>query len=370
LGLWKQGLLQDPALDYLGKVELIDFGIPLADIQAILGVEPAVQRITSQRAIAQLPLPRPLTAHKYTNGHLLLICGSRRYAGAALLTGLGARASGVGMVSIAVPQSLKPMVVAQLPEALVIECPETESGAILYLPEEVDLNRYSAIACGPGLTPEAKPVVRSALSSALPLVLDADGLNILAKWGAIAMLNSRQATTILTPHLGEFKRLFPPLVDQLDCRVTAVRQAAAATEAIVLLKGARVAIADHQTVWINPRSTPALARGGSGDILTGLIGGLIAQKISPPSPPAPLPPAPCSSASSPTPAPLPPAPCSPASSPSPLSPSIQAAAWWHSQAGILAAQERTELGVDAYTLSQYLIPALAGYCRRQEAKRL
>ena len=96
--------------------------------------------------------------------------------------------------------------------------------------------------------------------------------------------------------------------------------------AVVLLKGARTAVANPSgSVWINPESTPALARGGSGDVLTGLMGGLVAQATS------------CHR---------------------PLEDVVATAAWWHSQAGMLAAQERTELGVDAFTLTQYLLPVL------------
>ena len=103
LGLWKQGLLQEQALPYIGKAELIDFDIPLADIHAVIGNIPQIKRITKTTALSTLPLPRPLITHKYKQGHLLLICGSQRYAGGAILTGLGARASGIGMLSIAVP---------------------------------------------------------------------------------------------------------------------------------------------------------------------------------------------------------------------------------------------------------------------------
>ncbi len=109
LGLWKQAFLQDQALDYIGEAELIDFDIPLADIHAILGESPNIQRITPNHAIAYLPLPRPPATYKYKLGHLLIICGSRTYTGAAILTGLAARASGVGMLSIAVPESIKPL---------------------------------------------------------------------------------------------------------------------------------------------------------------------------------------------------------------------------------------------------------------------
>lgn len=327
LGLWKLGLLQDKALDYVGNAELIDFDITIADIQAELN-NVLIQRITTQSALAQLPIPRPPVTHKYQQGHLLLICGSRRYTGGAILTGLGARASGVGMLSIAVPESIKPLLSAQLPEALIIGCPETATGAIaqLQLPENTNLRSFDAIACGPGLTVDAQPIIQQVLACTSPLVLDADGLNILAQMQTIPTLSPRQAPTVLTPHTGEFKRLFPDVVDPIQDRIGAVRDAAQQSGAIVLLKGARTAIADsNSSIWINPESTPALARGGSGDVLTGLLGGLIAQAKS---------------------------------QQIPLAEIVATAAWWHSQAGILAAKERTELGVDAFTLSHYLIPVL------------
>jgi len=326
LGLWKQGLLQDQALEYVGTAELIDFDIPVADIQAVLEA-PKVKRVTNDLAIATLPLTRPPVTHKYKQGHLLIVCGSRRYTGGALLTALGARASGVGMLSIAVPESIKSLLNAQLPEALVVGCPETDNGAIaqLNLPEGTDLRTFQAIACGPGLTLEATPIIQGVLNSDCPLVLDADGLNILAILGT-QKLSRRTLPTVLTPHAGEFKRLFPDAPSPMQDRISAVRQAAQTSKAVVLLKGARTAIANPWGhVWIVPESTPALARGGSGDVLTGLLGGLLAQAtaqyIS-------------------------------------VDAIVATAAWWHSQAGILAERERTQMGVDAFTLTQYLIPVL------------
>jgi NAD(P)H-hydrate epimerase len=230
------------------------------------------------------------------------------------------------MLSIAVPETLKPLLVSQLPEALIIGCPETNEGAIAQLPDVVDLSDYSAIACGPGLTLEAKPVVQGVLEAECPLVLDADALNSLAELRTIPTLLKRQAPTVLTPHAGEFKRLFPDSAAQLPDRVSAVRKASQLSKAVVLLKGARTAIAHPGgSVWLIPESTPALARGGSGDVLTGLLGGLVAQE---------------------------------ALREQPLEATVAVAAWWHAQAGILAAEERTELGVDAYTLTQYLIPVV------------
>ena len=165
LGLWKLAFLQDQALEYIGTAELIDFDIPLADIQAVLGV-PQIRRITRSAVIATLPLPRPAVTHKYKEGHLLLICGSHRYSGGAILSALGARASGVGMLSVAVPESIKLLLGSHLPEALIVGCPETQSGAIskLQLPEGTDLSSFDAIACGPGLTRDATPIVETGVS--------------------------------------------------------------------------------------------------------------------------------------------------------------------------------------------------------------
>ncbi|BAY20705.1 carbohydrate kinase, YjeF related protein [Calothrix sp. NIES-2100] len=329
LGLWKLAFLQDQALDYLGNAELIDFDIPVADVEAVLKDTPRFTRITTGKAIANLPLPRPPVTHKYKEGHLLLICGSHRYAGGAILTALGARASGVGMLSIAVPEYLKPILVSHLPEALVIGCPETETGAIaqLQLPEKTDLSSFDAIAIGPGLTTDSTPIVQQVIASERPLLLDADALNILAQMGTIPTLQKRQAPTILTPHEGEFKRLFPNIPHIHQDRVKAVQEAALQSGAIVLLKGARTVIANSQgSLWLNPKSTPALARGGSGDVLTGLLGGLLAQAIK---------------------------------KQLPIEDIVATASWWHSQAGIIAAQERTELGVDAFTLTQYLMKAIS-----------
>ena len=333
LGLWKMAFLQDGALEYIGTSELIDFDIPIADIAAILGDSPAIQRITKQSAIEHLPLPRSPISHKYTNGHLLIIAGSRRYSGAAILAALGARASGVGMLSIAVPESIKPMLSSQLPEALVIGCPETHSGAIRELPVAIDLSSYDAIAVGPGLTLEAAIAVESVLECDRPLVLDADGLNILAQLGTVPILSERSALTIITPHPGEFKRLFPEWADEMGDRIAATQAAAQLCGATVLLKGARVCISwqdegGSTVTYVNPESTPALARGGSGDVLTGLLGGLLASAIARKSPPESV---------------------------------AATAVWWHAQAGIAAAKERTELGVDAFTLTQYLIPALRDF---------
>ncbi|NEQ41827.1 MAG: NAD(P)H-hydrate dehydratase [Okeania sp. SIO3I5] len=324
LGLWKQAFLQDQALEYIGTSELIDFDIPLADITAILGEFPTIERITKTSVRENLPLPFPPTTYKYKNGNLLLITGSHPYTGAAILTGLAARATGVGMLSIAVPESIKNILNSHLPEALIIGCPETETGAIKQLPENIDLSKFETIACGPGLTTEPTSIIEKILSVNSPLVLDADALNICGNLADNSLVNQRQAPTIITPHLGEFKRLFPHLTNQLNNRILTAQKSAENSNLIVVFKGAKTIIANSQKISINPESTPALARGGSGDVLTGLVGGLLAitsTKITP-------------------------------------FEAVKTAVLWHAQAAILAAKERTELGVDAFTLTQYLIPAI------------
>ncbi|WP_448561095.1 NAD(P)H-hydrate dehydratase [Trichothermofontia sp.] len=329
LGLWKRGLLQETALAYAGQMELIDFGIPLAAVTAVLGTAPPLRRLTAATAIAHLPLQRPATTHKYKQGHLLLIAGSERYQGAALLAGLGARASGVGMLSIAVPQHLKPFFVNQLPDALILGCPETETGAIAQLPADLDLATacpHSAIAIGPGLTIVPSLLAQVYAVAPCPLLLDADGLNWLATQAGASQCHERPAPTILTPHAGEFRRLFPTLVTANIDGISQAERAAQVSGAIVVRKGARTIIATPDgTCWVNPNSTPALARGGSGDVLTGLLGGLLAQA---------------------------------AMTGENLGEAIAAGVWWHSQAACLAAADRTVLGVDAQTLSAYLLPAL------------
>jgi ADP-dependent NAD(P)H-hydrate dehydratase / NAD(P)H-hydrate epimerase len=317
LGLWKGAFAQEQALPYIGQAELLGFDIPWADIQAVVGKPIPIQMMTSQEAAGYLPRHRSVMTHKYQQGHLLLVVGSWQYAGAAILAGLGAQATGVGLLSIAVPHYLKLSLLHHLPDALIIGCQETTNGTIRHLPD-LDWSKYTAIAGGCGLTTEPIGVIDSLLEQNLPLVLDADGLNILAQL-PIDRWQHRLAPTIITPHAGEWQRLFPLPTN----RLVEVQQQAAQTKTIILSKGARTIISDGDRTWVINNGSPALARGGSGDVLTGLIGGLVAAVTE-----------------------------------TSLLDTVASANWWHAAAGSLAAQERGLAGVDALTLTKYLIPAI------------
>jgi ADP-dependent NAD(P)H-hydrate dehydratase / NAD(P)H-hydrate epimerase len=328
LGLWKLGLVQEVALEWVGQTELIDFDIPEPLIESVLGSPPPIQRLVAEQVLRTLPLKRDRMTHKYRQGHILLVGGSRRYAGSIILSALGAQASGVGMLSIAVPASLKLWVVAKIPAAIVIDCAETPEGAIAELPQNLDLGRFDAIAYGPGATVETSKVLETLLTSDRPLILDADGLNLLAALG-VERLRSRSALTVLTPHAGEFRRLFPHLAQLAP--LEAARRAAQDYGIVMVHKGACTAIAAPDTqLRVNTDSTPALARGGSGDVLTGLTTGLLAQGRGQ------------------------------------SLEAVTSAVWWHSQAGIWAARQHTVLGVNAETLAESLLPALADCLARSD----
>ncbi|MGF1459189.1 MAG: NAD(P)H-hydrate dehydratase [Leptolyngbyaceae cyanobacterium] len=329
LGLWKQGLLQDQAQPWIGQLHLIDFDIPAASLETVLSAAVTPRCITDTAAIARLPLPRSPVAHKYKVGHALLIVGSRQYGGAALLAGQGAIASGVGMLTLIVPESLRLTLLSHMPEALILGAEETATGAIATLPQTVALADYDVVACGPGLTLEAAPVIHQVLQSQRPAIFDADGLNIIAQDNPQALLRQRQGTTLLTPHPGEFRRLFPDHLSVAATPSVAASAAAQTTGCTIVLKGAMstVAHADGQ-VWINAASSPALARGGSGDVLTGLVAGLAAQ-LCLPDPAADL-----------------------------LTAAI-AAVWWHAQTGQHLANVATELGCPASQLAATLPFVLA-----------
>jgi len=327
LGLWKRGLWQEAALPWVGRLRRIEFGIPP---WAYPEVE--VPRLLL-RPWQHFPADPPLDTHKYRQGSLLGVAGSAAYAGAAVLAGLGSRASGVGMVTMAAPAELKGVIHSALPEVLVYAWEGIPSlpPVAVRVSGTKSLKPFQAVAVGPGLGETRLPLLELLLRdwAGIPWVIDADGLNALAEMG-VERLPENGIQAILTPHLGEFRRLFPGI--PLGDRIEAAQRAAAQSGAVVVLKGARTVIASPTgECWVNPESTPALARGGSGDVLTGLIGGLVARRRA--------------QAGQPLDAPA-------------LLSCACAGVWWHAQAAIQLARERGLTGVDPAHLAEHLPKAL------------
>lgn len=223
---------------------------------------------------------RAVDAHKGDFGKNLLLCGSRGYTGAAYLAAMGALRSGAGLVFLGVPESIYQIEAVKLNEAIVFPLPD-EDGKLsaAAIPEILSrLPNMDAVLIGPGLgqSEGALQVVRAVLEQAVcPVVLDADGINLIASHKDI--VRGRTGTTILTPHGGEFARLGGASGD----RVAAATEMANDLGCIMLLKGHHTVITDGVSTYINPTGNPGMAVGGSGDVLAGIITALLGQGIEP-----------------------------------------------------------------------------------------
>ena len=235
------------------------------------------------------PLPnRPADGHKGTFGTVIVLGGSDTMIGAPALCARAALRSGVGLVKVACPPTVLPHVLTIEPSATGIAIVREPEDVIAQL-EHADPQHKAVLAVGPGLgqRPYRGELVERLLSGRHAIVLDADGLNLLAKDRyAIANAQSRTAPLILTPHPGEYKRLADALKIQADPtdpeqRVDAATQLAQQLNATVVLKGQHSIIADSHQYAINNTGNPALATAGSGDVLTGLIASLLAQNMTP-----------------------------------------------------------------------------------------
>ncbi|MGB0088106.1 MAG: NAD(P)H-hydrate dehydratase, partial [Planifilum fulgidum] len=229
--------------------------------------------------------PRSRWSHKGTYGHLLVVGGSRGMLGAAVLAGMAGLRIGAGLSTVAVPAGQEPILAAKVTDALVWGWPDDGEGRFAgdsarVLAERVD--RFTAAAVGPGLGrfPGEGTWLRGVLETLpCPVVLDADGLNILAEHPDA--LRFRKGETILTPHPGEMARLAGTNTAGVESsRHVLAREWAKKTGCVVVLKGTHTIIAfPDGTQMVNPTGTPAMAKAGSGDVLSGVIGGLLARGI-------------------------------------------------------------------------------------------
>ena len=239
-----------------------------------------MMELTASDVSALLPRRRA-DAHKGDFGKLLLLCGSVGFTGAAFFAAMGALRSGAGLVYLGVPQSIYAIEAVKLNEPVVFPLPE-EDGKLNKEAIPDILKRLPAmdavlLGCGLGVSEGTLAVVRAVMeSAACPVILDADGINVLS--GHMDILRGRQYPTILTPHDGEFLRIGGVLGDD---RMVCAADFAAEYGCILLLKGHRTCITDGQTGYVNRTGNPGMAVGGSGDVLAGILTGLLGQGVEP-----------------------------------------------------------------------------------------
>lgn len=230
--------------------------------------------------LALLP-DRKENAHKGNFGKVLLLCGSRGFTGAAYLAAMGALRAGAGLVYLGVPESIYQIEAIKLNEAIVFPLPDREGmlcpEAIPLLAERLPQMDAVVLGCGLGQSQGAEGVVRWVLEQTrCPVVLDADGINLIGRHRDV--LRGRAGATILTPHQGEFVRLGFPIGED---RMASARQAARELGCVMVLKGHGTCVTDGQREYINPTGNPGMAVGGSGDVLSGIIGSLLGQGLAP-----------------------------------------------------------------------------------------
>lgn len=278
----KLGQILPPGREYVGRLWQVDISIPPALAEAM-----PVELAEAPELRPLLP-PRLFASHKGTYGHLLVLAGSEGKTGAATLTALGGLRVGAGLVTLGTPASLNDILEVKLTEVMTMPLPEAAGARALGEKALADLEAFwpgkAAIALGPGLGthPETVHLVQEIVRrSPIPLVIDADGLNALAE--APACLDQAKVPIILTPHPGEMSRLLNRSVKEIQAqRLETAQELARRHRVIVVLKGAQTVVAEPDgRVSLNPTGNPALASGGTGDVLTGMIGGLLAQKMAP-----------------------------------------------------------------------------------------
>lgn len=323
----KIGLLIHEGPEYVGKLTVADISIPPG-----LVLTQNVKRflITPEIVKNIMPVRKP-EGHKGSYGRILVVGGSSGLSGAAALASIAALKAGAGLVTLAVPASLHDLMEVKLTEVMTKPLPETEEVSIGF--EAVPVVRELAdtadvLALGPGISTNQDTVsfVRELLTVVeKPLVIDADGLNALA--GAEELVASCKTMPVLTPHPGEMARLLGIKTEQVqNNRIEVALEAARKYNSVVILKGNRTVVCSPDgTTYINPNGNPGMATGGSGDVLTGVVAGLLGQGLPP----------------------------------------LEAAAagvYFHGLAGDLAAAEKGMLSLIAGDLLDYLPQATRNFC--------
>lgn len=278
----KRGLVTEPGRSWAGRVQVVDIGLPAAEVSR--GIRTFLLEAAD---VARLLPPRAADTHKGHYGHLLIVAGSLGKTGAAALAARAAMRSGAGLVTVATAASQQPVVASLVLEAMTESLPETPARSVGAKALETIAElaaRRDAVALGPGLglDPETQAVAREVVRAIRrPMVVDADALTALATH--LDVLAAAPAPRCLTPHPGEMARLLGTSTAEIQRdRLAAARTTAARTGAWVVLKGAVSVIADPGgDVFLNPTGNPGMASGGTGDVLTGMVGAFLARGFEP-----------------------------------------------------------------------------------------
>jgi NAD(P)H-hydrate epimerase len=282
-GLPKRGHLLYPGAGHTGRLFVEDIGFP-----SELSVPSKKGVCLFQRSDALELLPeRPEYSHKGTYGHVLLVAGSRGKTGAALMAARACLRTGAGLVTIGVPETLVNTFQSRVTEEMVLPLPDRGDGMLSQTAADTILDfmkkRGTVMAIGPGMSVDtgiSALVARLITGSARPIVIDADGLNAIA--GKTGILKKSRAPVILTPHPGEMKRLLRGQQETETDRIDTPRSFAKRTFSYILLKGVPSVVATPAgDVFVNTTGNPGMATAGTGDVLTGMVSALLAQKLSP-----------------------------------------------------------------------------------------
>jgi len=282
MGLPKTGHVVPPGLNYSKRLIVLDIGFPY---DLLLNAESEAELLTAALVDSWLPR-RERSAHKGSEGHILIIAGSRGMTGAALLCSKAAIRMGAGLATCVCPASLLPIYASSVWEMMTMPAPETDAGSLALETFErivAQNKQYSAVVIGPGLGlhPATQELVRKvALEIASPLLIDGDGLSAVSQ----EILAARKHPWVVTPHPGEMGRLMgiSSAQVQADRWGCARRLASISPYGTVALKGPCTVIAQREgMMYVNPTGSPAMASGGMGDALAGTIGALLARGMVP-----------------------------------------------------------------------------------------
>ena len=265
---YKQGFLNYSAAEFLGKIKVVNIGLPGYVIKKFSNI-----MLMDKKYIKSLLMPRLKYSHKGNFGHTLIIAGSSGFTGAAVICADAAAKTGSGLVTLATFQEYPGMVSSCRPEVMTADLSDKNRLSDL-------LKKASSIAFGPGLGNNRRTLelLKFVLeNSSAPIVIDADGINVLAK--DITLLEKLKNRCILTPHLGEFSRISGLSIEEISKdRIKAAKDFSEKYSVTLLLKGYNTIIANECDICVNTTGNSSMANGGMGDTLTGIIASLISQK--------------------------------------------------------------------------------------------